>query len=326
MNSASNELARAVAEGPSLLPRLPSRLRLLCAGPQEPSWVNLTLKRDAQRLTAPRFLWVRNPHSVLSVLRQETFDCILISDFPSLEDRFGHTDVCSVVRALRASGTDEPVVLVTAVAADALYRFACEFSCDTVVSRHGWDSAALVPVIRRAIGNSELLRENHHLSVAQRQRLVRERDEAEQLLNQQRLMLHDLNASKPADIDDQSEAPAVRPTDSQQTAVPTPAEADRLDWELPPEVNEYYHELLRTYVIMGSGSLGEEIARLADLMSVAGLRPREVMRLHLNRVESVVRGLGSRSTRHIMARADLLALELMMHLCECYRVSAHRNG
>jgi hypothetical protein len=29
--------------------------------------------------------------------------------------------------------------------------------------------------------------------------------------------------------------------------------------------------------------------------------------------------LGNRSTRHIMARADLLALELMIHLGECYR-------
>jgi hypothetical protein len=88
---------------------------------------------------------------------------------------------------------------------------------------------------------------------------------------------------------------------------------------LPPEINTYYHELLRTYVIMGSGNLSGEIAKLADLLTVAGCGPREVLSLHLERVESLVGGLGNRSTRHIMARADLLALELMIYLSESYR-------
>ena len=36
-------------------------------------------------------------------------------------------------------------------------------------------------------------------------------------------------------------------------------------------------------------------------------------------LEELVHGLGSRSTRHVMTRADLLSLELMMHLAEGYR-------
>ena len=43
------------------------------------------------------------------------------------------------------------------------------------------------------------------------------------------------------------------------------------------------------------------------------------MQLHLHVLEELVRGLGSRSTRHVMTRADLLALEVMVHLAECYR-------
>src|SRR4029077_20053676 len=79
---------------------------------------------------------------------------------------------------------------------------------------------------------------------------------------------------------------------------------------LTAEFDDYYQELLRTYVIMGSGNLVAEITRLADLLSRAGLSPREVLDLHLARVERLVRGLGNRSTRHVMARSDLLALEL----------------
>src|SRR5438445_308427 len=93
--------------------------------------------------------------------------------------------------------------------------------------------------------------------------------------------------------------------------------SDRL--RLPVEFDDYYQELLRTYVIMGSGNLVAEIVKLADLLSLAGLTPREVLNLHLARVERLVRGLGNRSTRHVMARADLLALELMIHLGECYQ-------
>ena len=37
------------------------------------------------------------------------------------------------------------------------------------------------------------------------------------------------------------------------------------------------------------------------------------------KLEDVVRSLGSRSARHVMNRADLLILEIMMQLCEGYR-------
>jgi hypothetical protein len=88
---------------------------------------------------------------------------------------------------------------------------------------------------------------------------------------------------------------------------------------LPAEFDDYYQELLRTYVIMGSGNLAAEIVKLAEVLSQAAFTPRQVLDLHLVRVERLVRGLGNRSTRHVMARADLLALELMVRLGECYQ-------
>ena len=43
------------------------------------------------------------------------------------------------------------------------------------------------------------------------------------------------------------------------------------------------------------------------------------MCLHLTVVEEMVRDLGNRSARHVMNRANLLALEMMMNLAAGYR-------
>jgi hypothetical protein len=43
------------------------------------------------------------------------------------------------------------------------------------------------------------------------------------------------------------------------------------------------------------------------------------MLLHLKVVEEQVRGLGNRSARHVMNRADLLVVDVMVHLAERYR-------
>ena len=49
------------------------------------------------------------------------------------------------------------------------------------------------------------------------------------------------------------------------------------------------------------------------------------MQLHLLVLEELVQGLGSRSARHVMNRADLLALEVMSHLADGYRQRYHER-
>ena len=70
---------------------------------------------------------------------------------------------------------------------------------------------------------------------------------------------------------------------------------------------------------MGSGSLREEAAALGEMLSTAGLSSRQAMRMHLQVLGEMVQGLGSRSARHVMTRADLLAMEMLLHLSEGYR-------
>jgi hypothetical protein len=88
---------------------------------------------------------------------------------------------------------------------------------------------------------------------------------------------------------------------------------------LPAELIRHYRELLRTYVIMGSGNLTGELKRLAELLVIAGLSERQTLQVHLHVLTELIHGLGSRSTRHVMNRADLLAIEVLLHVGDSYR-------
>jgi len=276
---------------------LPPRLRLLCIGALEPSWVSLTLQLDAEGCMEPVFQWVSSSGEALALLRKESFDCLLINQMLLDSPEDPGASSLHLVRAVRASGCDDPVVVVAAAADDRTWSEACRLQVELLLTPNGLESMAVVPAVKRALQRVELMRENHRLAMAERRRLTRERTEAGHLLNQQRQIIRDL-------------AEMIRlPADKEVTS------------RLPDELNGYYQELLRTYVIMGSGGLGAEIAKLAELLAVAGFSPRHALELHLERVEELVHGLGTRSTRHIMARADLLALELMIHLGECYQDS-----
>ena len=288
---------------------LPHRFRLLWVGAQEPSWVGLALKLDAEGCLEPQFRWASNSSEALSALRDENFDCVLVSDAPVQGANPRRIEPIALLRAVRGSGYDGPALHITADVDDERRQWLCDLECDVLVTPNLYDSPALLPVIRRAIRTVELTRENHRLSIVNHRRIVRERDEAEHLLLQQRLIIAKLEQPVPLPTTD-----AERPrTDSGLDDRHTTG-ASLLPVDLPQETKEFYHELLRAYVIMGSGNLGTEIARLAELMVLAGISLRDALGFHLERVESVVRGLGNRSARHVMARADLLALELLIHI------------
>jgi DNA-binding NarL/FixJ family response regulator len=287
---------------------LPTRLRLLCVGNVEPSWVSLTLQLDALGCVEPNFKWVSTANEALSLLRDESFDCLLVRINPVRQGLAD--DPLSLARGIRAGGCSDPIVIVTVAIDDATWTEALRLNVDLLVSAKGWESSALIQSIQRAVERGRMLHEIDRLSAADRRRLVRERDEAEDLLSQQRRILTAL---------DQSAGHAERGSGIEIETASTADGAATVHLRLPPEFDEYYQELLRTYVIMGSGNLAAEIGKLAELLAQAAFTPRDVLDLHLERVERLVRGLGNRSTRHVMARADLLALELMVHLGECYQ-------
>ena len=280
-------------------------LSLLCVAAQEPAWTNLTLQLDAHGCHEARFRWVATVRELLEALREESHDCLLVAD----DQAAGSFDALEAVNAVRAAGYDDPIVLLAQSATDELWLRATELQCTVLTSPGSWESRALVPMILTEVRRSELQRDNYRLTLAQHRRLLRERDETEYLLDQQRQILQELHGLvEQCDTDDAAAAAT--------SGDPPGTTPDVVSSE---EVCRFYDELLRTHVMMGSGRLSSEITRLVELFATARVSPRDALGMHLQRVEKLVRGLGSRSSRHVLSRADLLALELIIQLGECYR-------
>ncbi len=289
---------------------IPHRLKLLFVSNRKPIWVGLALKLDAIGCSEPRFDWASSSEEALSLLRDDGYDCLLLA--VNSESR---KDQLELLNAIRVSGCQDPVILVLSAPDDQVVLAAYEKQAEVLVSAVVWESPALLVSIQHAIVVHQLGAENHRLQVENHRRLIREQNEAERLLIQQRSMVEEMQIlAYPEEIKDTESASLLahdQKIDESEPAMDS--------FQIPEEVKDYYHELLRTYVIMGSGSLKEEILQITELLAVANLTSRQVLEFHIECVESIVKGLGNRSSRHVMARADLLALEMMIHLGECYQ-------
>jgi DNA-binding NarL/FixJ family response regulator len=217
----------------------------------------------------------------LARLRDEVFDAVLVSHEP------GELDALDLVEGYRAGGAEEPIVVLGAQSEPEMAALCYEVGADGYVCV-GTTTRNLIWVVARAVQRRQLVCENQRLSLGEQTRRRREQDEAADALEQQRALLGDPSEASPAP-------------------------------SLPTELVAHYRELLRTYVIMGSGNLADELGRLAELLVAAGLNARHTLQLHLHVLGELVHGLGTRSTRHVMIRADLLALELLLNLADGYR-------
>jgi len=256
----------------------------------------------------------------MSRAREEPFDCILIDVPTTGNSTRDDNGPFGLIRALRTSGCEDPVVIVGWLLGDAEWSEACAADCDVFVSPRGWDSPALGALIKRALLRGKLVRENDRLSSAHHRRLLRERDESEQILAQQRQLIAELEALP----DPFRERPSLEPFREHCSVQPAPTgtRGDGVAYDF----SERYGGLLRSYVLMGSGSLASEIAEMSDQFVAACLPPPEALQLHLKCVENLVKGLGNRSARHVVARADLLAIELMTHLAHRIQRAAGASG
>jgi DNA-binding response OmpR family regulator len=242
----------------------------------------------------------------LARLRDEAYDAVLISHEP------GTLDALDLTEALRGGGSEEPIILLGAQSEQELSPAAFESGADAYVCVHTTTTRSLIWVTARAIERHRLIHENRRLSQAEQHRLQLEHVETRRLLDEQRSVLRDLEAV--AAGAGGASADRCRRIDGESAGTPsTPPPS------LPVSLVAHYHELMRSYVIMGSGNLGDDMARMAELMADAEISAPETMQLHVCVLEEMVRGLGTRSARHVMTRADLLVLEVMVHLSEVYR-------
>jgi len=239
----------------------------------------------------------------LADLRHQVFDAVLIEHDPQ------EHDALSVLDAIRTgSSDDQPIVILGRVPAEELSVACYEAGGDAYLCLENTTTRLLLWEISRAIQRHQMSVENRRWQQLSHQRLRLEQDETGRLLEQQRAIVSSDEVSHCSAEDDTSHnGPPAYQHDQQENAV------------LPPRLVTHYRELLRTYVIMGSGNLANEMTYLAQQLVQAEVTAQQVMTLHLSVVEQMVDGLGSRSARHLMNRADLLIMEVMAHLVENYR-------
>lgn len=229
--------------------------------------------------------------SGLARLRDEIFDVVLVSHEEGL-------DSLEFLDGLRGGGGDQQAIVVLGEQNEQEMAALCyEAGADAYVCLHTATTRALLWIVARAIERVRLMAENRRLEQMKQRRLLTEHDEATSVLSQQRAMIEAIVGAK-------NHAP---PNDESSTFT---------EPDFPPALTARYHELLRTYIIMGVGNLADEIVQLVDQIVASGLTAQQAMQLHLRVLEDLLDGLGNRSTRHVMTRADMLILEVMINLAE----------
>jgi CheY-like chemotaxis protein len=294
---------------------LPPRLRLLyiAAPGRSGSWLAQAFASDsASRVVLEE---AAGAAAGLALLREQAFDAVLISHEP------GDLDALELLQALRAGGGDEPAIVLGQMSEQEMSALCYEVGADAYVCAATATTRTLLWIVGRATERRNLIRENRRLSTAERHRREQDSGEAQRLLSEQRGLIGDADSSCGNSSDRADgivpDALAELNNGSADTEDHTPLDA---------AVAAHYRQLLKAHVIMGSGNLSAEMAALAAELADQGVGARQTLRLHVQVLEEMVRGLGSRGARHVMTRGDLLVLEVLVHLTERYRQQAHGIG
>jgi len=235
----------------------------------------------------------------LGRLRDEVFDAVLVSHESE------QLDALDLLDAIRAGSSEEqPIIVLGSQSEQEMSALCYEAGGDAYVCVNSSTTRTLIWQVARAMQRHQLIAENRRLQLAQRHRQQQEHNEASRLLEQQSALVKELEPE-----DDPEDASA----------------AIRLQTQLPESLVRHYRELLRAHVIMGSGNMAQEMIQLAEMFATVGTTAQQAMRLHLHVLEEMIEGLGSRSARHVMNRADLLIMEMLIYLAEGYRDRLYRH-
>lgn len=313
----------------------PARMRLLwvtdCAASGE--WLAKTLAEESS--CAWELVAAHSQAEGLALLRQEHIDAVLV------QHQAGDLDGVEFAAACRGGGFEEPLLVLGGESPLELEAAACDAGADAYVALELTGLRSLLWTLSRACERYRLQREVRRLRQNEQQRVQWERAEAERMLAEQRNLLETIDArdaggkhpslaayaSAELEVsnsweDETTTEPRTRHGRLQRGALtkadvaPRPLEHDPLP---SAALQQQYRDLLRTTVIMGSGKLQSELRELAAELIAARISARQTMLLHLQVVEELVRGLGQRSARHLLTRADLLILELTIALADGYR-------
>lgn len=263
--------------------RLPTRMQTLFVTGEHRSGAWLAEALAADSATVVLLEEAQGAGAGLERMREQIFDAVLVSHEP------GELDALELVEGMRGSGAEEPIIILGTAGEGEMAALCYEVGADAYLCVDTATTRTLLWTVARAIEHHKLVCDSRRLAQSEKHRQAQEQLEAERLLDEQRLMLGNLDSKS-----------------SSQMVLGT-------------ALTGHYRELLRAQVIMGSGNLHDELSRLAEVLLAAQASAQQVLRLHVETLEELIRGLGNRSARHVMTRADLLLVETLLHLTAGYR-------
>ncbi|MBD3676691.1 MAG: hypothetical protein HUJ26_24525 [Planctomycetaceae bacterium] len=270
-------------------PNFSDSLRLLCVSPTEPSWIGITVQLGKERISEPHYRWASTVQEALTILRREIFDAILmVTDLEQQPEQLQPSIIHQFLDAMRTSGHDEPAVLVIDSLEDSLWTELCQLECDIIISHRSWNAPALVPSLIRSVRRNEIHRSKRHMETQTRKHEHRTHSETQQIIKHLESIIID-----------------------RQLFERTGEEPDS---SLPENLQSLYAHLLRTFCMMGEGTLTTELAQLAEILNTANVTATDALKMHITQTRSLVEKLKSKSARHVLVRADLLIIELLVHL------------
>lgn len=270
--------------------RLPRELQLLFVGAEEPSWTLLTLELDRYGCTQPRFRWCSTLAEGAQHMGRERFDCIVIDDAGTPAAAARPLELADQLSAIRAAGCEDPILVLSDRVDDPWLIAAAAGEFELLVVRNGWRSSALAPWIHTAMHRQTVARERAEIGAEGRQRLQREAGESWQLLDQRRQTAERLRRSLGSLRGPAAEGAAA--------------------------LADEYRDLLRAAVVAGAHALEAETLRFTRGIVERGITAADLLQMHVAAVESLLRGLGSRSSRHVVQQTDLLVLEVLCRLAD----------
>ena len=230
----------------------------------------------------------------LALLRDQSFDVVLIASGDSgtsMNEAPKPGSLPDIIDSIRTGCSPDQSVMVVGTGTRESLAVPCfECGADAYVDLTTTTTTDLVWQMARAAKRQRLIAENIRLKQNQQQQAQRQAEEA--LIRWK----------------DQSALLEIRELENSVPAV-----------EDTPNLRGYYREVLQTQIIMGSGQPSEELHRLCDLLVEEQVSAAQLMRLHLAVVHETIDELGDRCARHVMNRADGLAINLLMRLANGYQ-------
>ena len=246
MATAPSEQKIAIPGGDALFHGMPGRLKVLYIA--TPSRTGAWLAEAFAADSAAEILLEEAAGQAAGMerLRDEVFDAILVSHEP------GELDALDLIEGYRTGGAEEPIVVLGTPGESEMAVLCYEVGADGYVCVA--DQHHAEPDLGRRPGRpaaSSAAREPP-LPPGRADAPAREQDEARRLLQEQRAAVEEFRPGP------------LRRHGRQRLA-------GGAGVALPPELTAHYRELLRIYVIMGSGNLADELRRLAGLLVAAGI-------------------------------------------------------